>query len=1811
MLLVQKHEHDSIQISIAAVAHRMSPDALRSFLNSGLKTAQAIGTEEGLERVLGPTDVVVFEAVVIAHYVNPSTFTDSDSLAAQALRRCYTSESRSASQNLEELVSLLIAGILGLSLAYPYLIQVAQWYATKLGTEIQSLKESYSWLKAHAETAWLAILLIEPPELSKGHLEAAEILNVRFPDWKSWAEWSESDSRLAQVIEECWLSGLSNPADDTVSDALATSTVSRNLERLVRTFIAGVPMKKPSLMCQEACKRMRQYSAEFSNYVRTLRCRSQWLAAHVETEWLAMFVFEPMEVCKEQLEVVKILNELFPEWPSWALWSEADSQLAQVLEECGSPVSVLPAAEIYASILGAAAASTVGRNFERLVRTCIARKGKNTSSLLFLEACNRMHQYSSELSIYVQTWRDRSQWLVAHAETEWLSLLLDPSLQSSIEASRMTEVLCKGFGDWRAWAEWTESDTQIAQVLEECRVLGPLKTATVNTSQIIEQQVASRKLERLVRVSVSGGPKNKSLVYLEACTAMRKFSTELLEYVKSLKDHGYWLEAHAETEWFSMLLDPLVPSSSEAAEVTELLCEAFPDWRAWAEWRESDSQIAQALVPCYGSDVTAAGQHLKVLIGLLMAGVSMRSILHSEVHRFVQKFSIELAQILQDLVLKAQWHKAWTESQWLSGLLNQSAELYVGYLEAAHALNSGFPRWRAWAAWRPDVHRLFDVGHPDILRDLLALEGPDLDQGQYPTMREALVARKFFCPLPELCWGKVRLKVRNEEAGNARNMLERLANAVQDAYTRGPKEIDLLARLCCTDRPIDDGTLNILEANSLIGDSSVSADILLVLSPRQAAKGRDSQMLAVERLLPVLFGPNGQALRDALAPRLVKVVSTFIRKMQALLSMKMGNCESPIELQLHTFGLSIQAAQWVQPLLDAPLGALINKWPSIEKFVVMNTLRSDVLVFFRGKVTLLGQRISEYYTECFIEPGTMDPDSRDLVEILIRLWHPRPDSDRRYIALMIANGRKASSDIRYECLRQLPTVPFKFIQELRQISENYAKDPDGSCIKVARLFAITVLWDNERSLCWQSVIYSWIKSRDLTLFEYSLIHLPAHAWFQWLSDLKMIVTGITLREPHVAPSVFQPALLEWVSRISRYWTTISDLERIIGSRPAMQCILAGFESEYDEVIMQILELLESYFINSEDGRTLQPVVQATIALLDRANGGNAKEICLALYRLTLTTTDGNEAYLRIIEVCQNACRKVAHVLLVGWLQHPELALVDRWALKALGKVLGIDLNNDNHPISNALGAASNYLSSQVASLLEESGALAGLRRSLVAVDPQGTSALLAELDIEDTSPLEDEIAYLPAELVDVIEMVAEDVVELHFPLTHYTALQKTAMGTSSAQSLIVRLVIGNSSLPSGFCMHFDDEDKILAGTNDHSPWLILDDVRDAGRTSCHGYVSRAKFQLGKILSSYLSGDLKPLEDTYKLIKLSLNNLSSNCIVCGTSLGMQLHRSTICQNATCSATFLARADLRIQLYDLQKDALVGDLLLSAAQAAATSGNTALLPECPVNRTAQTSEMFSKLKGIAILSTSPDLRLELGRLGKQCIPLFKWIFGHYRGFLVSASGQMRIPGMPGVHQFLLANAAPSLEAGFAAQMGSLPTRVVFHGTSLDRLHAILCEGLQVCSGTTLQSHGATYGNGIYVAREPSTAMGYAAEYIAPAAGDGWRSDVFNNVKVLLGCEASGNIPADQGRGIHVVTNPDMLILRYVFLVPNGVRVTIANHIVPAMTSVFASLRSGGLQTDAAKRCSKSQSAFLNRPSPFSRLFNRPFRLAAKKQ
>jgi len=220
-------------------------------------------------------------------------------------------------------------------------------------------------------------------------------------------------------------------------------------------------------------------------------------------------------------------------------------------------------------------------------------------------------------------------------------------------------------------------------------------------------------------------------------------------------------------------------------------------------------------------------------------------------------------------------------------------------------------------------------------------------------------------------------------------------------------------------------------------------------------------------------------------------------------------------------------------------------------------------------------------------------------------------------------------------------------------------------------------------------------------------------------------------------------------------------------------------------------------------------------------------------------------------------------------------------------------------------------------------------------------------------------------------------------------------------------------------------------------------------------------------------------------------------------------------------------------------------------------------------AEVQEALNSMPRISDWQTRSSLEDAINPLGCKAKELLVWIMTAFKGYLVSATGSLKIPSLPGAHQFFLANTNPEKEREFADRINAgHPRKVLFHATTVQRLYSILCQGLREMSGTSLQRNGASFGNGVYMAEEPLTAWGYTESFT-----NSWKGSQFSNFRVILGCEYVGTL-SPVTRNIYVIKEPAAIMLRYIFIMPTNGHMPVARHLVPAMESVFANLRAGAL-------------------------------------
>jgi hypothetical protein len=449
---------------------------------------------------------------------------------------------------------------------------------------------------------------------------------------------------------------------------------------------------------------------------------------------------------------------------------------------------------------------------------------------------------------------------------------------------------------------------------------------------------------------------------------------------------------------------------------------------------------------------------------------------------------------------------------------------------------------------------------------------------------------------------------------------------------------------------------------------------------------------------------------------------------------------------------------------------------------------------------------------------------------------------------------------------------------------------------------------------------------------------------------------------------------------------------------------------------------------------------------------------------------------------------------------------------------------------------------------------------------------LKELGVPNNSLLDDEILNLPAGIIDVVERVSEAEVEISFPLNAFTELQRGAVGIpKGANSLLLRLSIHNiDEIPLSFCVHFNNDGNL--DTLDHTPWICSEGSRPPHENVCTTPQTAFVWQLNRILHTRLKiGNIGILE-LHKLVKKKMEQMGQLCISCETSHNAQkaqLRRATPCNLLSCARLWY-KLPLDVRVPEIRTDTFAVDAMLTSVYAAAMSGRAELLPSCPIPGTEAVKAILNVLPSLTVISHAVNMSTVLKSYHKDAEKLISWACVHHRGYLATATGLCKIPTMPtGTHQFVLANASPKLETEFVSKVprSNPKTTVLFHGTTFDRLPAILSQGLKVCSGTALQRTGAAHGKGIYMAEEPATSLTYAPATMS------WRNSGLTHMRLLLGCEVIGG-GRSVSPGIHVITEERSVMVRYIFFLTSQATAPIANHIVSAMASGMSALRTGAV-------------------------------------
>jgi hypothetical protein len=631
------------------------------------------------------------------------------------------------------------------------------------------------------------------------------------------------------------------------------------------------------------------------------------------------------------------------------------------------------------------------------------------------------------------------------------------------------------------------------------------------------------------------------------------------------------------------------------------------------------------------------------------------------------------------------------------------------------------------------------------------------------------------------------------------------------------------------------------------------------------------------------------------------------------------------------------------------------------------------------------------------------------------------------------------------------------------------------------------------------------------------------------------------------------------------------LEAEDGSNKAIHCILV---EQQPAIRKRYRRILLCFMQQTDEERTT--LMQELILALRETNSAQVSQAVLAISEVD---AKGFAQCQKLLLLCRED-KNVAAARLAVWARMPVLSDATAAALTSLGTFLNLGLDNDWKPPTAAIEAARKDYEMRVAALVARAQQLERTRMSLRRTDPDGVNAIVTELALEEApSGVASLIAALPNDLTGSINEVGDDEVDLRFALSkELNASEHLAFGLKGTETLTVHLQLNTEGKFDGLCVHLQNRGDRPIQTHKYYKSKFAPD-----RLHCDGRLTRLTYVVARNLwrAIHEQGETS-LQVLYEGIRDFMQTGVNRCIVCAGRIGAQLHRGTICTSPGCKQAYL-KSPLDLRLQDVRSNGRVVDLLLTSVFAAANLKALNLLPDHPsqLNDAAKLQILLNSLPPTKTLAAAADFQTGLRGCGQRAEVLLSWLCTSYRCFLVPATGAYELPNIHKIHQFLVIDNPPEVEAAFAQHNHYKDRHVLFHGTSIDRLYGILTEGIKVCSNTALQKHGAVHGAGIYTGREPKTAWRFASSTQANSNFNGFynsRVD-FRDSTVVLGLEHAGNdTDGNRKNGVHVIKDATRLIVRYILVVPPSVNYPKASDIVPTMLKTFHSLRASAAAASA---------------------------------
>ncbi|KAH6665780.1 hypothetical protein B0J14DRAFT_605884 [Halenospora varia] len=852
-------------------------------------------------------------------------------------------------------------------------------------------------------------------------------------------------------------------------------------------------------------------------------------------------------------------------------------------------------------------------------------------------------------------------------------------------------------------------------------------------------------------------------------------------------------------------------------------------------------------------------------------------------------------------------------------------------------------------------------------------------------------------------------------------------------------------------------------------------------------------------------------------------------------------------MRIKDLGDAVLNATWIHSKLPPEMLTQVAKFP--EK----DGLRA-IFDQLQEKSAIHSAKISRF--KSFLESSiggkkvTCDDKSITLgaIQKEVRFWQLSPDTDRKDLARALGKIEKLDYSLYTACLVVIIQEEDFLVRKL-----NLWLQPGGEerCLNFAKNLAQRRELNQFQDECWLLLLIALINEQGPRFLQnLSRCRSPAE-WLELVDVVTRLLGLVRSRLPRAGAGVTQERLQWWGQLSTKTLASIqSFLKRLNEER--------DFEWMYfptdQEQANNLLDLTKQW--------PRMTLLHRHIVSLLSSNGSNIALVCECIRALGQSSPLGQSVCERILARTGGVIKWPPDQLAIvteGWLRSRILDSPDKATIRLLQGLL-------RHPSraeawSLDLRFTTEQLESSVETLLKKASELEALRTGFRRQHPLEMTALLSRMGVDDTSSGRAGNEDIPEELSDAIEIVDGDTYEICFVLTELSVLQRLARGISEdSRLLLIRVRIRGSPR---FCIHFFSNSE---GEQEHDYWRPTR-WSDPNNDICTTRSTIFTYYLARNLHRTLRKVNPTLREIHSMVRKLIHTPPATCLVCPSNTSASLWKASACSK-DCTIQ-LRKSPLSVRLHNMLVDPSAMDLILTSIYAAAVEGRD-LLPGCPIER-ATLCSVIDSFPSLETIQTSGNLQQAIrgtDTLGKDREKLLSWLCLTFRGFIVKAPGDFRIPSMPNTHQYLMLNSNHDQELNFKTHLMAnegATTGVVFHGTPTSHLFKILVEGLKVMYGADVL-HGAALGSGVYCGDDQATSFPYAG-----ATGSSWRHSKMGNMKIMLGCELAGYV-APAGYNAHVVDNGEKLLIRYIFLLPQNYQPPPRHHVEPAMKTAYAKIRSG---------------------------------------